>query len=238
MTGARRRSCAPRPGGVGGHQQQGAGGGFPQRRARVAPVGVAGECARARLQGRGAWQGDSLHGSTTWRRTAGRVSVGADHNTASFAVETLRSWWRRMRSAVPGGAAAAGDGRRGAARTAAAARYGVSSCSACRRNRAEGVGVPLPAREGQVEQDRAPDVLPEHGELARPTAGEPGGGGGEPDRREDDPQGPEHRFGTHGNEYPIGVKVSDGRMTALSLRRDELHGDWNYILSPNPKTTN
>ena len=33
------------------------------------------------------------YGSTTWRRTAGRVSVGADHDTASFAVETLRSWW-------------------------------------------------------------------------------------------------------------------------------------------------
>ena len=72
---------------------------------------------------------------------------------------------------------------------------------------------------------------------ARPTAVEPGGGG-EPDRRQDDPQGPEHRFGTHGNEYPIGVKVSDERMTALSLRRDKLHGDWNYMLSPNPKTTN
>ena len=30
---------------------------------------------------------------------AGWVSVGADHDTASFAVETLRRWWRRMGSA-------------------------------------------------------------------------------------------------------------------------------------------
>ena len=27
---------------------------------------------------------------------AGWVSVGVDHDTASFAVETLRRWWRRM----------------------------------------------------------------------------------------------------------------------------------------------
>ena len=44
---------------------------------------------------------------------------------------------------------------------------------------AEGVGVPLPARhQSKVEQDRAPDVLPHHAELARPTAGEPRSGGG------------------------------------------------------------
>ena len=31
---------------------------------------------------------------------AGWVSVGVDHDTASFAVETLRRWWRRMGSGI------------------------------------------------------------------------------------------------------------------------------------------
>ena len=42
-----------------------------------------------------------------------------------------------------------------------------------RRDRAEDLGVPLPAGDQQVEQDRAPDVLPHHRELAGPAAGEP-----------------------------------------------------------------
>src|SRR2546425_34798 len=39
-----------------------------------------------------------------------------------------------------------------------------------------------------MEQDRAPDVLPHHGELARPAVGEPRGGG-QPDWPHDDEDG-------------------------------------------------
>jgi hypothetical protein len=60
---------------------------------------AAGWCARA---GRGArlprpqgWQGDPL-----WvydlGANAGWVSVGCDHDTAAFAVATLRRWWEGM----------------------------------------------------------------------------------------------------------------------------------------------
>ena len=34
--------------------------------------------------------------STTWTQNAGWVSVGVDHDTASFAVESIRRWWWRM----------------------------------------------------------------------------------------------------------------------------------------------
>ena len=45
---------------------------------------------------------------------AGWVSVGIDHDTAEFAVETLRRWWRKMGSKVyPCAAAALDYGRRG-----------------------------------------------------------------------------------------------------------------------------
>ncbi len=33
-------------------------------------------------------------------------------------------------------------------------------------------------------------------------------------------------------DYPAGVKVSDQELAALSLERDEFHGEWNYRLKP------
>ena len=34
------------------------------------------------------------------------------------------------------------------------------------------------------------------------------------------------------NQYPLGRKVTDGEMEALSIKRDGFHGEWNYHLSP------
>ena len=34
------------------------------------------------------------------------------------------------------------------------------------------------------------------------------------------------------DEYPTGVKVEDGTMTALHLIPDEFYGDWNYTIAP------
>ena len=34
------------------------------------------------------------------------------------------------------------------------------------------------------------------------------------------------------NLYPAGLKVSDQQMAQLQLRRDKFHGDWNYSLLP------
>jgi transposase len=34
------------------------------------------------------------------------------------------------------------------------------------------------------------------------------------------------------NSYPIGVKVSDGVMNAINLIRHDWHGDWNYTIKP------
>lgn len=35
------------------------------------------------------------------------------------------------------------------------------------------------------------------------------------------------------NTYPSGVKVPDHEMAALNISRDEFHGEWNYSLAPN-----
>lgn len=34
------------------------------------------------------------------------------------------------------------------------------------------------------------------------------------------------------NSYPIGIKVTDQEMAALNIRRDAFHGEWNYTISP------
>jgi hypothetical protein len=37
------------------------------------------------------------------------------------------------------------------------------------------------------------------------------------------------------NKYPKGVKVSDAQIAAVNLARHPFHGDWNYTISPNRK---
>jgi len=39
------------------------------------------------------------------------------------------------------------------------------------------------------------------------------------------------------NKYPKGVKVSDAQLAAVNLSPHAFHGDWNYTISPNPKAS-
>ena len=39
------------------------------------------------------------------------------------------------------------------------------------------------------------------------------------------------------NKYPKGVKVSDAQLAAVDLSPHAFHGDWNYTISPNPKAS-
>ena len=48
------------------------------------------------------WARRSRTASTIWHAGAGWVSVGVDHDTAAFAVNTIHRWWRTMgRAAYP-----------------------------------------------------------------------------------------------------------------------------------------
>ena len=141
---------------------------------------------------------------------AGWVSVGVDHDTASFAVETLRRWWRRMGCvSYPA-----------AGRLLITADGGGSNGS---RNRlwkwelqqfADEMGLRVsvchfPAWHEQVEQARAADVLSHHGELAGPAVGE-SGGGGEPDRPHDDAERPGDSFRVGREQLPDGAAGDGG----------------------------
>ncbi len=102
-------------------------------------------------------------------RNEGWVNVGIDHDTAEFAVESIRRWWYRMgRYAYPGGHRTPPHGRRRRQQwlphptletqaTEVRGRFGTAA-----DHRA------LPTWHQQVEQDRAPHVFSYHRELARP----------------------------------------------------------------------
>jgi transposase len=92
----------------------------------------------------------------------GWVSVGITHDTAEFAVETIRRWWREMgRPLYP-------TARR-LRRQQRLSGTPVALCAAAARRRVgdDHSGLSLPARHQQMEQDRASPVLPHHPKLAR-----------------------------------------------------------------------
>jgi hypothetical protein len=37
--------------------------------------------------------------------------------------------------------------------------------------------------------------------------------------------------------YPTGVEVPDDQLAAINLKRDDFHGEWNYVISPRTQST-
>jgi len=161
----------------------------------------------------------------------GWVSVGIDHDTAEFAVETMRRWWRYMGSQVyprakrllitaDGGS----NGRRGRLWKVALQRLADESglrISVChfppgtsKWNKIEHRmfchitenwrGRPLVSREVVVNligHTTTKTGLTIQSELD------------------------EHR-------YPTGREVTDKQRESLSITRDKFHGEWNYTIQP------
>ena len=106
----------------------------------------------------------------------GWVSVGTDHDTAAFAVNTIATWWqqvgktlhpnatRLMISADGGGS----NGYRTRQWKTELAEFAAATGLTDHR-------LPPAARHQQVEQDRAPTVLPHLDELARQAPDQPRG---------------------------------------------------------------
>ena len=95
----------------------------------------------------------------------------------------------------------------------------------------EDLGLSFPARHEQVEQDRAPDVLPHHQELARPAAAL-AGHRGELDRHTTTKAGLRIEAELDANAYRKGIKVSDEELAAIQLEKASFHGEWNYTITP------
>src|SRR5713101_1101627 len=135
---------------------------------------------------------------------AGWVSVGVDHDTASFAVNAIRSWWQMM----------------GRDRYPDARRLTITVChlppGTSKWNRVEHRlfsfitqnwrGKPLVSYQTIVQL------------IASTTTDT-----GLKVQCEIDP-----------NTYPASVKVTDAEMDAIDIYRHDFHGDWNYTIKPQP----
>jgi hypothetical protein len=162
----------------------------------------------------------------------GWVSVGTDHDTAAFAVESIRRWWARMgQPAYPHATrlliTADGGGSNGnrnrlwkveLARLAADTGLEITVChlppATSKWNKIEHRmfchismnwrGRPLTSHEVIIETIRATTTT----------------SGLTIDADLDD------------NVYPKGIKITDAQMRALPLALHEFHGDWNYTITP------
>ena len=163
---------------------------------------------------------------------AGWVSVGIDHDTAAFAVNSIRRWWTKMgRAAYPE-----------AKQLLITADAGGSNGS---RNRlwkvelqklADDTGLtimvchfpPGTSKWNKIEHRMFSHIsMNWRGKpltslavivnlIARTTTG----------------TGLRIRCELDRRKYPKGKKVTDAEMAALSMKRDTFHGDWNYKFLP------
>ena len=165
-------------------------------------------------------------------RDTGWVSVGEDHDTAVFAVETLRRWWQRM------GQVAYPQARR----LLITADGGGSNSSRSRlwkvelQQFADATGLrisvchfpPGTSKWNKIEHRMFCHItenwrgrpLVSH-EVVVNLIGGTTTQGGLAIRSELDEA-----------DYPTGREVTDDQMDRLSIKRDAFHGEWNYSLLP------
>jgi hypothetical protein len=162
----------------------------------------------------------------------GWVSVGIDHDTAEFAVETLRQWWRKMGSKV----------YPRAERLLITADGGGSNGSRCRlwkvelQRLADEIGLkisvchlpPGTSKWNKIEHRMFCQITENW--RGRPLVsrqvvvnliGHTTTKTGLTIRSELDE-----------GSYPTGRKISDEQMEGLAIRRDKFHGEWNYTIFP------
>ena len=224
---------AGRPGHQRGHQEEGAPRGLQQSRARLAhrpgnPVAVNDHDFPNIGVGKAVPYGIYDLGANT-----GWVNVGTDHDTAVFAVESIRRWWNAMAglaypragrlliTADAGGsngyrlrlwkARARGAGRRD--------RADRSLCATCRRAHRSGTRSSTGCSRAITMNWRG-RPLTSHEVVVNSIAATTTGTGLRVVAELDT------------NTYDTGTKVSDRKMDALPVTRHDWHGDWNYTIRP------
>jgi len=165
-------------------------------------------------------------------RNHGWVSVGVDHDTAEFAVETIRRWWRSMgQLAYPS-----------ATRLLITADAGGSNGSRLRlwkvalQQLADETGLricvchfpPGTSKWNKIEhrlfsyisQNWRGKPLRSFETIVNLIAGTTTA------------TGLKVHAELNTQTYPAGVKVSDQQLDQVKIRRDKFHGDWNYEIQP------
>jgi hypothetical protein len=165
-------------------------------------------------------------------RNEGWVSVGVDHDTASFAVESIRRWWRWMgRKAYPAAEqlliTADAGGRNGVRvklwkvelqQFADETGLQITVChfppGTSKWNKIEHRLFSYISQNWRGQPLRSHEVVVNL--IANTTTR----------------QGLKVRARLDTNQYPSGVKVTDEELAAVSLKPDRFHGEWNYTIRP------
>lgn len=165
----------------------------------------------------------------------GWVSVGIDHDTARFAVEAIRRWWRKM------GARRYPNARR----LLITADGGGSNGSRCRlwkvalQDLAAQLGIaihvchfpPGTSKWNKIEhrmfchitQNWRGQPLVSHEVIINLIAGTA------------TRTGLKIRAELDRGSYPTGIAVPDAQFATINLKRADFHGDWNYTILPKRK---
>jgi hypothetical protein len=166
------------------------------------------------------------------RQNTGWVNVGTDHDTAAFAVESIRRWWRMMgQSQYPQ-----------ARRLLITADAGGSNGARVRLWKMElqkladetGLGIsvchfpPGTSKWNKIEhrlfsfitQNWRGKPLINHEVIVNLIAATTNKGGLRVETQLDT------------NAYPKGIKISKQELAQLNITPDEFHGDWNYTIAP------
>ena len=165
-------------------------------------------------------------------RNTGWVSVGVDRDTATFAVETIRRWWRSM------GQVAYAEAERLLITAAAGGSNGarVRLWKLELQKLADETGLriavchfpPGTSKWNKIEhrlfsfisQNWRGKPLVSHEVIVNLIAATTTRTGLRVHAELDE------------GSYPTGQKVTDQEMAAIRLRRDKFHGDWNYTILP------
>jgi len=163
----------------------------------------------------------------------GWVSVGIDHDTAEFAVETMRRWWRSMgQTSYPK-----------ARRLLITADGGGSNGSRVRlwkkelQQFANETGLVLSVCHfppgtskwhkiehrlfSYVTENWRAKPLVSYGVIVNLIAATT------------TTTGLKVRCELNSNSYPIGIKVSNQQFSEVNIKKEDFHGNWNYTISPN-----
>jgi len=162
----------------------------------------------------------------------GWVSVGIDHDTARFAAEAIRRWWKKMGS----------KRHRGAKELLITADGGGSNGSRCRlwkvalQDLANHLEMPIHVRHFppgtskwnkiehrmfcHITQNWRGHPLISHEVIINLIANTATA------------KGLKIRAELDAGAYPTGIKISDDELAAVNLKRALFHGDWNYCILP------
>lgn len=160
------------------------------------------------------------------------VSVGIDHDTAQFATETIRRWWEEMgRERYPNAnqllITADGGGSNGVR---------LRLWKKCLQKLATTTGLeinvrhfpPGTSRWNKIENRLFSQIT--HNWRGRPLLSREVVVNliGSTTTR----SGLKVRAALDQNTYPTKQKVSDEEMAAIKIKREEFHGEWNYLIQP------